>query len=85
METIGSEEHVCLADIHKVGKHKYDTLAMHPARRRTDAASKGNPCEYQEKHSMGLRQMGIHLIAVPSLQQMLEIVFNILEGSYLCY
>jgi len=40
-------------------------------------------CDFRKKHRMGLRQMGIRLIAVPSLQQMLEIIFDILEGSYL--
>lgn len=40
-------------------------------------------CNFRERHRVGLRQMGTRLISVPTLQQMLEIIFDILEGSYL--
>ena len=38
-------------------------------------------CESRKKHQLGLRQSGKSFMSIPTLQQMLEIVFDILEGS----
>jgi hypothetical protein len=37
-------------------------------------------CPSREKHRMGLRQLGKPLTSIPTVAQMLEIVFDILEG-----
>jgi hypothetical protein len=41
----------------------------------------GNFCSSREKHRLGLRQMGKPFTSIPTVAQMLEIVFDILEGS----
>jgi hypothetical protein len=38
-------------------------------------------CPTREKHRLGLRQMGKPLTSIPTVAQMLEIVFDILEGN----
>ena len=38
-------------------------------------------CPSREKHRLGLRQIGKPLIGIPTVAQMLEIVFDILEGN----
>jgi len=38
-------------------------------------------CPSREKHRLGLRQMGKPLTSIPTVAQMLEIVFDILEGN----
>ena len=38
-------------------------------------------CPSREKHRLGLRQMGKPFTSIPTVAQMLEIVFDILEGS----
>jgi hypothetical protein len=37
-------------------------------------------CKLREKHRMGLRQVGMPFATIPTVQQMLEIVFDTLEG-----
>jgi hypothetical protein len=41
----------------------------------------GDLCKSREKHRMGLRQIGKPFTTIPTVAQVLEIVFDILEGS----
>jgi hypothetical protein len=38
-------------------------------------------CENRKKCHMGLRHLGKPFMSIPTVQQMLEIVFDILEGN----
>jgi hypothetical protein len=40
-----------------------------------------NLCKSREKHRLGLRQVGKPFMTIPTVAQVLEIVFDILEGS----
>jgi len=40
-----------------------------------------NFCPSREKHGLGLWQLGKPLTNIPTIAQMLEIVFDILEGN----
>jgi hypothetical protein len=75
-----SYEHSILTQIHSPEKVPGVVEAVY----REVIKIPGDFCSSREKHRLGLRQMGKPFTSIPTVAQMLEIVFDILEGSLSC-